>query len=72
MAPTLADLDTRCPSWPWPLRVLYLTVKWGLVALGAYLLVGYYITTWGWAAGAWFILAPFAWGLYRGFTIPRA
>lgn len=66
MAPTLAELDARSRRWPRPARWLYLTVKWTLVALGAYLLVGWYVVTWGWAAGLWFLGAPFVYGLIKG------
>lgn len=71
MAPTLADLDARSKHWPLVGRVGYLTVKWSLVSLGAYLLVGHYLTTWGVAAGLWFLIAPALYGVYLGLTERR-
>ena len=35
---------------PIGVRWLYLFIKWSLIALGAYLLVGHYVLTWGWYA----------------------
>lgn len=46
MAPTLAELDARSRFWPLPARLLYLTVKWGLVALGGYLVIGIAVQEW--------------------------
>ena len=71
MAPTLAELDARSRLWWWPLRTLYLLIKWTLVALGAYVLVGHFVITWGWAAGLWFLLAPLVYGLYLGWPTAR-
>lgn len=64
----LARWDLRAASWPVFARIAYRTVKWSLVALGAYCLVGVYIQRWGWAAGIWFLAAPVAWGVYQGLT----
>jgi len=36
----LARLDDRAATWAIPARLLYLTVKWGLAALGAFALLG--------------------------------
>lgn len=59
-------LDARAAAWPWPLRGLYLLVKWTLAGIGAYLLVGHFVLTWGWFAGLWFLIAPFLDGLVQG------
>ena len=65
----LARLDARAKQWRLvPFRSLYIFVKWSLVGLGAYVLIGHFVITWGWAAGLWFLLAPLAYGLYLGFT----
>lgn len=41
-------------------------VKWSLVILGAYLLIGHYVLTWGWPAALWLLLAPVAYGIFNG------
>lgn len=51
----------------WPLRLL----KYGLALLGAYLLVALYIDRWGGPAAIWFLVAPLAYGLIRGFRASR-
>ena len=71
MAPTLAELDAKSRRWAFPTRLLYLAVKWSLVALGAYLLLGLYVTRWGWPAALWFLLFPLAYGLWRGWPTGR-
>lgn len=35
----LAKLDARSETWTWPTRGVYLTVKWSLIALGAFALI---------------------------------
>lgn len=46
VAPTLAELDSRARSWPWPCRAAYLTLKWSLVGLGVYLVLGLAVQQW--------------------------
>lgn len=35
----LAKLDARSTTWTLPTRVVYLTVKWSLIALGGFSLI---------------------------------
>jgi hypothetical protein len=63
--------DARAPRWPWPVRWFYLNIKWILVVFGAVGLVGRYIEIWGWQATAWFLLAPFAQGVWRAWPTHR-
>lgn len=68
MAPTLADLDDRAKHWPFLLRWTYWLVKGTLVALGAYILIGHYVLTWGVSAAAWFLIVPLLYGIWQGWT----
>lgn len=61
-----ARWDTRAKRWPIGLRWLYLVIKWFLVVMGAYLLVGHYVLTWGWAAAIWLLMAPLLYGVFLG------
>lgn len=62
----MARLDARAARWPRPLRWPYRALKWTLVLLGAYLLIGWYVVTFGWLTALWFIAAPLAYGILRG------
>jgi hypothetical protein len=59
-------LDARADAWHWPMRWLYLFMRWSLAGIGAYLLVGHFVLTWGWFAGLWFFIAPALTGLAQG------
>jgi hypothetical protein len=65
-APTPSPWSTR-----WDARVprrfqpLWRTVKWSLAGLGAYLFVGHYVMTWGWATTIWLFVAPFLYAVWR-------
>lgn len=70
--PWLAKLDARAARWSRPVRYPYLALKWLLVALGAYCLVGVYVQKWGWPAALWLLLAPAAYGVWNGITTYRS
>lgn len=61
----IEKLDKRAATWPLVFRWLYLGLKWFLVINGVYLLIGHYVLTWGWAAAAWFLIAPLAYGAWK-------
>jgi hypothetical protein len=62
----LEILDARAARWSAPLRGLYLFMRWSLAGIGAYMLVGHFVLTWGWFAGLWFFIAPLLHGLAQG------
>jgi hypothetical protein len=62
----IETLDARARRWPRPLRWLYAFIKWTLAGMGAYMLVGHFVLTWGWFAGLWFFIAPLLHGLSQG------
>lgn len=65
-------LDARVGAWPWPLRWLYVFMKWSLSGLGAYFLVGHFVLEWGWFAGLWFFIGPLLAGMTAGLrALPR-
>jgi hypothetical protein len=67
-SPFSTRFDHRVPRG---LQPLWRGLKWGLGGLGAYLLVGHYVLTWGWPATLWFLAAPFAWGIWLGLKARR-
>ena len=62
----IESLDARARHWPTPLRWIYVCIKWSLVALGAAMIVGHFVLTWGWFAGLWFVIAPLLYGMVQG------
>jgi hypothetical protein len=46
-------------------RGLRFTLKWLLVAAGAWMLVMLYVQRYGKATAAWLLIFPFAWGIYQ-------
>lgn len=67
----LARLDSRAAQWPLAARWPYLALKWALVLLGAAALTFNYVQKWGWAASAWLLLAPVAYGIWKGWPTGR-
>ena len=63
--------DAASLRWPFPLRLLYLAVKWYLVCTGAFVLVG----AWVMKMGPWFtalaILGPLLYGFLSGWQKSR-
>jgi hypothetical protein len=57
--------------WPRLLRWPFYAAVAALVTLGAVGLVSHYIETWGAPAAAWFLIAPLAYGLWRGWPAGR-
>lgn len=64
----MARLDARAARWATGWRWLYLGLKWFLVVMGAYCLVGNYVLKWGWMPTLWFLGAPLIYGLARGLS----
>jgi hypothetical protein len=54
------------------LRGVRFVLKWGLAALGAWLLVMLWAERWGWSATIWFLGCPLAYGIYQGLTARRS
>lgn len=62
-SPFSTRFDRRVPRrW----RPLWLAVKWSLGGLGAFGLVGNSVMKWGWPAAIWFLVGPFAYGVWQG------
>ena len=48
------------------MRWMRVLLKYSLAVLGAYLLVGHYVLTWGWSAAIWLLAMPALYGLWLG------
>lgn len=61
----LARLDARAANTARPIRWSYVGLKWFLVVMGALGLMFNFIEKWGLPAAAWFLIAPFVYGVWR-------